>query len=133
MKALNMKSPEVLGEAAGCGVLLAARHQRTRMLEEPPLLQQPADGKAARTAGAWRWRSCLHCRAGFWRKPAGVGTMRKLLVLKEPAEPEQQNQDESPFPTAVALRYSLLTKLNMVPDGKEKCLQGSDLFLQSRQ
>lgn len=126
MKALTMKSPGVLGEAAGRGVLPTARHRRTQMLEEPPLLRQLA-------AGAWHWRSCPHCRPGFWRKPAGVRTMRKQLVLKEPAEPEQQNQDEGPFPAAVSLWYSLLTKLNMVPAGKEKCLQGSDLFLQSRQ
>lgn len=52
LKAFTVKLPEMLGEAARCGALLAAMHRRNWLLEKPAVPLQLAAGKVARTAGA---------------------------------------------------------------------------------
>ena len=47
-----------------------------------------------------------------------------VLVSQEAAEPEAQNQEGSPLPTAASLQGSHLTKLNAVTAGEGHIFKG---------
>lgn len=50
--------------------------------------------------------------------------MERMPVSQEAAEPEPQNREGSPLPTAVSLQGSLLTKLNTVTGGEGQIFKG---------
>lgn len=108
-----------MGEAADCGVLQGAMHQRSWMLERPPgcylrghrglaLEKQPTlqEPRAGETLHGAQWAS------------------GEAVCAVRAAEPGLQTQREGCFPTAMSLQCSLLTKLGIVPTGKGKLLKG---------
>lgn len=76
-----------------------------------------------------RW-NLPHPGTLHWRKPFGLSSGKNIQSLGTGNEP-LWSQEGEPLP-AMCLQSSLLTKLYIMPAGKEKYLKGPDPFSESR-
>ena len=138
-----IKLPEVLGEAAKCGVLLAAVRRRNWILEKPPVLPELAAGEVACTTeeaahsaetgqamcavGVWcLWRCCTAGGVGGWRisSCAGVEQWRHRLWCGILPNKNTKLGWVSPSFCNVSPCF-LLTKLSIMLAVKGKLFKGS--------